>query len=117
MNNTEDNTNPFECLCGEQLSSVIFVQDYLQLDFDGNRITFYSWPAVILDKKIYKIEDNDYRNALCSLIATNVADVILLSDEIFSIVFSETKKIDLDLKSAQGEVIYFTTSDGEWSSI
>jgi len=31
----------FETLIGEQLSSVIFVQDYLQLDFDGQRMTFY----------------------------------------------------------------------------
>lgn len=117
MNNTETNKNPFKCLKGEQLSSVIFVQNYLQLDFDGYRITFYRWPLVKLNEKEYTIREIDYRNVLCSLIAKEVSDVILLDENIFTIIFSENHKINLNLKNAEGEVIYFTTPEGEWSSI
>jgi len=36
-------------LIGEQLSSVEFVQDYLQLHFDGRTITAYVWPKVFVN--------------------------------------------------------------------
>jgi hypothetical protein len=33
-------------IIGRQLSSVTFVQDYMQFDFDGARLTTYTLPTV-----------------------------------------------------------------------
>lgn len=35
-----------QCLIGEQLSAVVFVQDYVQLQFDGYQLTTYTTPLV-----------------------------------------------------------------------
>ena len=46
-------SHPLDALVGWQLSSVEFVQDYLQLHFDDKTITFYIWPAVLVGDKEY----------------------------------------------------------------
>ncbi|HEV8283655.1 MAG TPA: hypothetical protein VGQ09_05055 [Chitinophagaceae bacterium] len=109
--------NPFTVLIGEQLSSVIFVQDYLQLDFDGKKMTCYEWPTVKLVNGNLDINNKDYRNALCSLIASKVSDAILIDNEKLDINFESGEQIGFSLKEASGEVIYFSTPEGEWSSI
>jgi hypothetical protein len=43
-----------DILVGEKLSSVTFVLDYLQVDFDGNQFTFYIWPTVFVDGEKYE---------------------------------------------------------------
>jgi len=63
---------------GEALNSVTFVQDYLQLDFDGPRFTFFQWPEVFLEagsklpEGSYAFGDPGYRDVLCSLIEAEV---------------------------------------------
>ena len=109
--------NPFIVLSGQQLSSVVFVQDYLQLDFDGHTITCYDWPMVTLSDSKFVKNDKEYRNALCSLIANKVDGASFIEEERLSINFQTGEKIEIDLRNANGEVIYFTTPDGEWSSI
>ncbi|HVX92544.1 MAG TPA: hypothetical protein VHA74_00330 [Candidatus Dojkabacteria bacterium] len=109
--------NPFIVLIDEQLSSVIFVQDYLQLDFNGKRITCYEWPKVNLLKHSFDIDDKEYRNALCSLIAKKISDINLVDDVKLDITFQSGEQIKFNLKGVNGEIIYFTTPEGEWSSI
>ena len=57
-----DSFNYFDILIGEQLSSVTFVMDYLQLDFDGNRLTCNVWPVVNVANNSYKYQQTEYRN-------------------------------------------------------
>jgi hypothetical protein len=65
---------------GEELSSVTFVQDYIQLDFNGPGFTFYLWPEVFipegtqLPEGSYAHGDTGYRDALCSQISENVEE-------------------------------------------
>lgn len=66
--------NPLDRLVGEQLSSVIFVQDYLQLDFDGKRLTLNVWPTVVRSEERISFGDAGYRDTLCGLIATTVTE-------------------------------------------
>lgn len=40
--------SPLKALVEEQLGSVVFVMDYIQLDFSSARITAYVWPTVTL---------------------------------------------------------------------
>jgi hypothetical protein len=55
-------------LIGEDLASVVFVRDYLQLDFDGPRLSLYVWPQVTFGSTIRVMGDPGYRDALCDLI-------------------------------------------------
>lgn len=109
--------NPFIVLKDQQLSSVIFVQDYLQLDFDGYTVTCYAWPVVILLDGKYTVNDIEYRNMLCSLITKKISNASFIEDEMLVINFQTGEKIKINLKNVNGEVVYFTTPEGEWSSI
>ncbi|WP_024877109.1 hypothetical protein [Saccharomonospora piscinae] len=59
-------------LDGETLSAVVFVMDYLQLDFNGSRFTCYVWPVVLTGSSPWHIGDSGYRDALCGLIGDTV---------------------------------------------
>lgn len=60
---------------GRQLSAVTFVMDYLQLDFDGHRLSCYNWPILHTEKKQISYRNAGYRDQLCALIETKVIDV------------------------------------------
>ncbi|MCP2342142.1 hypothetical protein [Actinomadura rupiterrae] len=62
-------------LVGHELGSVIFVRDYLQLDFDGPRLTLLVWPRVTVDAQARGLGDHGYRDSLCSLIGHPVRAV------------------------------------------
>ena len=97
---------------GEQLSSVTFVMDYLQIDFDSNLLTCYKWPKVTVKTRVYSYGEVEYRNANCELIASNVLDVKSTEDRIW--IEFELGSI-LFLMVDDSEVIYFTDSKKEWS--
>jgi len=59
-------------LVEEPLSSVTFVQDYVQLDFGAARLTAYAWPSVEIGGVIFRFGDRGYRDALCAFIAHEV---------------------------------------------
>ena len=92
------------------------MQDYLQLDFDGNRLTCYRWPEVITESGKFVFNDDNYRNVLCSLIAKVVDRVDYLSEVALKISFGENELIVVDLRDPDPEAIYFTRSNGEWES-
>ena len=55
------------------LESVLFVADYLQLNFDDARLTTYAWPTVAIDRRVLGLGDAGYRDALCAFISHDVA--------------------------------------------
>lgn len=59
-------------LVGLELSSVVFVADYLQLDFGGPCLSVYVWPQVVSANHIRGLGDPGYRDALCDLIGRRV---------------------------------------------
>ncbi|WP_040807634.1 hypothetical protein [Nocardia concava] len=59
-------------LIGLELASVVFVRDYLQLDFDGPRLTCYVWPTIEADGITRSLGDSGYRDSLCALISQTV---------------------------------------------
>jgi len=54
-----------ERIIGKQLSSVEFVQDYVQLRFDGVCLTAYVWPTVVCSSTTLALSHAGYRDALC----------------------------------------------------
>ncbi len=72
-----------EIIEGEELSSVTFVQDYVQFDFNGPGFTMLIWPEVFvpeghqLPEGSYAFGDPGYRDALCSQIGENAETISL----------------------------------------
>src|SRR5262249_40424713 len=55
-------------LVSSPLSSVEFVQDYMQLHFDGSTITAYIHPYIVRNERKLSWGDSGYRDSLCDLI-------------------------------------------------
>lgn len=64
-----------EGLVEKQLGSVVFVMDYLQLDFSHALFTVYVWPVVTIDDRRLHFGDPGYRDALCAFITHEVTAV------------------------------------------
>lgn len=77
----------------EELGSVVFVMDYLQLDFSSARLSAYVWPTVRIDEVDRRFGDLGYRDALCALMAHEVTET------------EESKKLGLVIRFALGEVV------------
>lgn len=63
-----------EALVEEELGSVVFVMDYLQLDFGNARFSVYVWPTVSIGHVNRGFGDRGYRDALCALITHEVIE-------------------------------------------
>jgi hypothetical protein len=85
-------------LVGEQLSSVTFVMDYLQLAFDGPTINAYTWPTVGVAEEVLRFGNPGYRDALCARIAVKVVSVRLPPDRI-EIAFADGSMICISLRA------------------
>ena len=57
---------------GQELHAVEFVDDFLQLRFDGPVLTFYEWPSVLLEEFSLSHGEPEYRNQLCAQIGEEV---------------------------------------------
>ena len=62
-------------LVSRQLSSVEFVQDYVQLRFDGPYVTAMTLLTVSRGKEVLTSNDPGFRDALCGQIASDVVKV------------------------------------------
>lgn len=108
-------------LIGEQLSSVEFVQDYVQLHFDGRTITTYVWPEVTFGKEAFSFGQESYRNKLCDLIGLEIKDLYYQEKDFLALVFKNTNgviRLNLDPKNPEVilEVAVFNDdSDKTWS--
>ena len=87
-----------EELVGQTLGSVEFVQDYLQLRFDGPLLTLYEWPEVFREEGSYAFGEPEYRNVLCDLIADDVTAASLEEGEAMEVQFSSGASIRSSLR-------------------
>lgn len=63
---------------GEELRSVAFVEDYLELRFGGGPLLIlYAWPYVMHTEYSVAFGEPEYRNALCSQIGEQVSTATL----------------------------------------
>lgn len=109
-----------ERIIGEQLSSVEFVQDYLQLHFDDKYLICYIWPVVIISEIEYRYKDPLYRDKLCELIGKIITAVHIKEKDYLIIEFlgynsSLRININPDNPDIITEIAIFTdTSDRAW---
>jgi hypothetical protein len=76
-----------------ELSSVVFVEDYLQLDFGDARFTAYAWPTVTIGGASLQFGDPGYRDALCAFITHQVTAT------------EESPEAGLVIRFALGEIV------------
>lgn len=102
-------------LIGRALSGVVFVQDYLQLQFDGSVLTLLVWPVVVTGAIEKAFDSPGYRDLLCERIGTSVTDARAIAEQALSIALSDGSSIVAFLVpgSYQGpEAAIYTAQDG-----
>jgi hypothetical protein len=83
---------------GEQLSAVTFVQDYVQLHFDGPMLTAITRPIVVAGDTSFSFGEPGYRDRLCGLIASRVTRAYVRPGDRLQIDFTERASLVVSLK-------------------
>lgn len=113
-----ESSDIFAELRGASLSAVTFVQDYLQLWFDGPGINVTNPLTVHADGVSVTSWQPGFRDALCSAIAKIVADVEFREGEALVIRFDDGAALSVSLRAADyttPEAIYaHGFRDGAW---
>lgn len=102
-------------LKGCSLSAVTFVQDYLQLQFDGPLLSLFVWPRVVASATVVTFGMTGYRDALCAQIGKTVSDVAEEADVALCLHFADGAMIEVSLlpNARQGpEAIVFRDGKG-----
>jgi hypothetical protein len=106
-----------QTIVGEQLSSVEFVQDYVQLRFDGPTLTAFTSPTVLVGPKEFQWGAPGFRDELCGRIARRVVRATINGTSV-SIAFDEGAVVRIPLRPddhRDPEAVKFQVSpSGEW---
>ena len=89
-----------QVIVGRQLGSVEFVQDYVQLRFDGPCLTAFTHPTVEVQGRTLQWKDPGYRDELCNRIATKVCQADVIADDKAVVRFEDGSEINISLKKA-----------------
>jgi hypothetical protein len=87
-----------ERIVGASLSSVTFVTNYVELDFNGPIVSAYTSPAIQVGATVLSTEDSGYRDALCGRIGAQVVAAYAEQDNRLQIDFSDKSSIVISLK-------------------
>jgi hypothetical protein len=97
----KDALTALRAIKGNQLGAVTFVQDYVQLAFDGPGLTAYNCPSVWVNGQVWEPTTQFYRDRLCEQITKIVSEVELTAEKI-AIVFEDGSRIEVPLEVAAG---------------
>ena len=105
-------------IVGEQLSSVTFVMDYLQLAFNPPpSMSIYTPLTVCCSGHEFARGDDQFRNRLCEQITKIVKSVEFRKEEAFLITFQDDSSISISLKPSDytgPEALDFLGRNGQW---
>lgn len=90
---------PLSVLIGRQLSSVEFVQDYLQLRFDGPYLTAITHPRVSVGNMCWKWGMPGYRDRLCERIGSVVTRAPVSEGGEICLEFDDGARLSISLHS------------------
>ena len=85
-------------LVGEQLSAVTFVQDYLQLWFDGPGLNVTNPLTVSSENRQITSWGNGFRDLLCGQITKRVSSVVWTEGEALEIIFADESSLSVSLR-------------------
>jgi hypothetical protein len=120
MSHEVDKTNqqPLSVIVGSQLSSVEFVQDYLQLRFDGPCLTAVTHPRVRVGNTWFTWGDPWYRNQLCERISSIVHKASVREDQEICLDFDDGSHLSISLRPedyrAAEAAMFNDGQDGWW---
>ena len=96
---TRKGENPIRSLAEQELSGVVFVQDYVQLQFDDSGLTAVTLPTVMANEHTYLPGMQGYRDALCERIGHTVVDARIHEGEGIELEFDDGSVISISLRS------------------
>ena len=85
-------------LIGEDLKSVCFVEDFLELCFGEAKVTLFVWPYVLLTDFSVAFGEPEYINALCAQIGEEVAEASLEEGSALTIELSNGVVLGVSLR-------------------
>src|SRR5262245_52811312 len=94
----EKRQEPFDSIVGKQLSAVVFVLDYVQLQFAGQILTCLNWPTVTIEDIQFRFGEQEYRNRLCEQIGKPVASAFVVEEQEICLKFPDEAAISVSLK-------------------
>jgi len=95
---TEDEHNALKFLVGSRLSSIEFVQDYVQLRFNGPCLTALTPPHIRTLRKCCEPGAPEYRNVLCDQIGKLVHRAFTIEAQEIRIDFDNEVTITISLR-------------------
>lgn len=81
----------------QAISAVCFVQDYVELIFDGPIIRYLCNPRILIDGKSVRFPEEGSRDTLCRLIGDVVKRIYLVQGSYFSIEMISGAEISIRL--------------------
>jgi len=85
-------------LVGEELKSVCFVEDYLELGLGEAKVAYFAWPHVLLTEFSVAYGEPEYRNALCAQIGEEVTEASLEDGSALTIELANGVVLGLSLR-------------------
>lgn len=105
-------------LLGESLSSVTFVMDYVQMDFNGHRFNFYNWPMLYENQALFTQGKDIYCHKLVALIGQTIKAVDEYLDIGLSIEFELGSLLSIPLRVEENfsmpEIVEYHRPDHQW---
>lgn len=104
-------------ILGRQLSSVEFVQDYVQLRFDGPTLTAVTQPIVELQGETLRWGEPGFRDALCARIMRNVVSAHVIPGDSVRIAFDDGAIVGVSLRKEDyraAEAVKFDVTPARW---
>lgn len=92
-----------EDLCGEELSAVCFVRDYVELHFDGPVIRAFSTLTVLIQGSTFTSDvSSDWRDRLCGFIGLIVQAVDIDENHSITLTFRDAWSLVISLRVSEG---------------
>ena len=92
-----------EILIGETISAVCFVQDYVELHFNGPILRCLTPPLIFAGNTKKRFGDPGSRDLLCSLIGSEVKEVAVEDDIAITLILDAGNIISVPLDEASRE--------------
>jgi hypothetical protein len=105
-----------DSLMAEPLSGIAFVQDYVELHFDGRILRALSPPTLEYDGKPYRFPEAGSRDALCRLIGERVERVDVDDESRIAVVFMNGATVAISLRQSDRtgpEAAHFVPGDNQ----
>ncbi|MBP3951788.1 hypothetical protein [Bacillus suaedae] len=96
-----------ESLEKSDLSSVVFIRDYIQFVFEGEKenviLSAFTQPSTIVSNQIYEFQSAGWRDALCTLINKIVRTAIAEEGIAIKITFEDGDVLEISLRKEDYE--------------